>query len=73
MKSLTEKQLAMLEIITRDPGDTCGLFRLISQIIFLEIINYSDTKKCHIIYFSFEFSVLSAAMAVCTYKLREIG
>lgn len=37
--------------IIRVPGATYGLFRLIIQIAFLETVSYSDTKKCHGIYF----------------------
>lgn len=33
----------LMEKIFRVPGATYGLFRLIFQIVFLEIINYSDT------------------------------
>lgn len=55
MKFWTEEQLALLETLLekkiRVPGATYSLFRLIFQIVFLEIINCSDMKKCHKIYF----------------------
>lgn len=50
MKSWTVKQLALAEI-TRVPGATYSLLRLIFEVVFLEIINYSDTNKSHKIHF----------------------